>query len=48
MGLEQKQIGTRIFLIDRKDKLLFTKTELKTARARYVKEFAKAAAKGQV
>lgn len=48
MGLEQKQIGARIFIIDRGNKLLFTKSELVVARKRFEKEYAKAMSKGQV
>lgn len=45
MVLEQKIIGARVFYIDRKDNLLFTKSELKAARDRYQREYAKSIAK---
>jgi len=48
MALEEKIIGTRVFMIDRQNNLLFTKSELKVARVRFEKELAKAISRGEV
>lgn len=41
MGLEKVVIGARVFVIDRDQKVLFTRAEVQKARDRFAKEAGK-------
>lgn len=43
MTLEKRAFGANVLYVDKQDKLLFTHSEIKKARERYMKEVAKRA-----